>query len=47
MQLMEADFKAKEHAELAIANTKKQFVKRQTELRAQMRELEDKVVTHL
>jgi len=46
-RLMEADFKAKEHAEAAIANTKKQFVKRQTELRAQMRELEDKATVNV
>ena len=43
MQLMETDFKAKEEAEVAIANTKKEFVKKQEELHAQMRELEEKV----
>lgn len=39
-QLMEADFKAKDQAELAIANTKKEFVKKQQKLQKQMQELE-------
>lgn len=41
-QLMETDFKAKEQAEAAIANTKKEFVKKQEKLREQMRQLENK-----
>jgi len=41
-QLMETDFKTKEHAEEAILNTKKDFVKRQAELKVQMEELEEK-----
>ena len=40
---METDFKTKEHAEEAILNTKKDFVKRQAELKVQMEELEEKV----
>jgi len=41
-QLMEADFKAKEHADAAILNTKKEWLKKQDELQEQMKQLEEK-----
>ena len=42
-QLLETDFKLKEQAEAAIANTKKNFVKKQNDLHEQMKQLEEKV----
>ena len=40
---METDFKAKEQAEAAILNTKKEWLKKQDELQDQMKQLEEKV----
>ena len=40
---MEADFKAKEQADTAILNTKKDWLKKQDQLQEQMKQLEEKV----